>query len=353
MQTLEAVAPSETVFHSAAIPKVCSFAKQDWEILSNFWHAVTFSDAVTDKPVLVHLLDVPILLYRAGKNVVAARDLCIHRGVPLSAGWIDGEEIVCAYHGFRYGQGGRCTRIPAHPGTPIPAKLQLATYNCQERYGLVWVCLSEKPAAPLPDFPYAEDSSFRSFHIRPLKWKASAGRQVESFCDIAHFAWLHSDTFVHRDNPEIPPYDVADKEYGVHFEFKHTYRRQHDGTPENERESPSHRIYDIFLPFAARLWCQFPSGGVVALLNVATPVAAKTTIIHTVLAKNYDVEQSLEPDLAFQYKIYGEDQRVVELQTPEELPLDLHDEIHIRADRTSIAYRQALTKLGLGRIFTA
>jgi vanillate O-demethylase monooxygenase subunit len=336
----------------AEIPKDCSFTPSDWNILSQYWHAVAFSDGVTDKPVLVRLLDVPVLLYRAGQNVVAARDLCIHRGVPLSAGWMEGCEIVCAYHGFRYGAGGQCTKIPAHPDAPIRSRLRLSTFLCQERYGLVWVCLSGAPAAPLPDFPYAEDPTHHSYHIKPWEWNASAGRQIESFCDVAHFAWLHSDTFVHRDNPEIPPYEVSETESGLRFEFKHTYKRQDGTTPEGERENPSHRIYDIFLPFAVRLWCRFPFGGEVSLLNVATPVSAKKMVLHTVNTRNYDLTGSDEADLAFQYKIYGEDQHIVELQTPEELPLDLQEEVHIRADRTSIAYRQALAKLGLGRAFT-
>jgi hypothetical protein len=38
---------------------------------------------------------------------------------------------------------------------------------------------------------------------------------------------------------------------------------------------------------------------------------------------------------------------VIESQRPELLPLDLQAELHLRADRTSIAYRQWLGKLGL------
>jgi len=36
-----------------------------------------------------------------------------------------------------------------------------------------------------------------------------------------------------------------------------------------------------------------------------------------------------------------------------DLPIDLHDEEHIRADRSSITYRQNLAAIGLGRSFTA
>ena len=47
--------------------------------------------------------------------------------------------------------------------------------------------------------------------------------------------------------------------------------------------------------------------------------------------------------------INAEDKPMVEEQHPEDLPLDLRDEIHIPADRLSIEYRRALvSKFGLG-----
>ena len=55
------------------------------------------------------------------EGVVAARDLCMHRGSPLSMGRVQGDEIVCAYHGWRYGPEGECVRIPSQPAsTRIP-----------------------------------------------------------------------------------------------------------------------------------------------------------------------------------------------------------------------------------------
>ena len=54
----------------------------------------------------------------------------------------------------------------------------------------------------------------------------------------------------------------------------------------------------------------------------------------------------------FNNKIFGEDTDVVQAQCPEDLPIDLTEEVHIRADRTSIAYRQELARLGLGRSYT-
>ena len=58
--------------------------------------------------------------------------------------------------------------------------------------------------------------------------------------------------------------------------------------------------------------------------------------------------EDIEGLIAFETKVFAEDQHLVESQHPEELPLDLSAEFHIRADQMSTAYRKALVKLGLG-----
>jgi vanillate O-demethylase monooxygenase subunit len=55
----------------------------------------------------------------------------------------------------------------------------------------------------------------------------------------------------------------------------------------------------------------------------------------------------------FNHRVFAEDQEIVEAQCPEDLPIDLTEEVHIRADRTSIEYRKALGALGLGRSYTS
>ena len=49
----------------------------------------------------------------------------------------------------------------------------------------------------------------------------------------------------------------------------------------------------------------------------------------------------------FQDKVAGQDTPIVESQRPELLPLDLQTELHLKSDRTAIAYRQWLKKIGL------
>jgi phenylpropionate dioxygenase-like ring-hydroxylating dioxygenase large terminal subunit len=45
--------------------------------------------------------------------------------------------------------------------------------------------------------------------------------------------------------------------------------------------------------------------------------------------------------------VSAQDVPIVESQRPELLPLDLQAELHLRSDRTAIAYRRWLTKIGL------
>ena len=93
------------------------------EALCDYWHPIARSTEVTDKPVKAKLLDQPLVLWRSNERVAVFYDLCIHRGTPLSLGWIDNAELVCAYHGWRYRTDGSCARIPSlPPDRAIPAK---------------------------------------------------------------------------------------------------------------------------------------------------------------------------------------------------------------------------------------
>ena len=51
--------------------------------------------------------------------------------------------------------------------------------------------------------------------------------------------------------------------------------------------------------------------------------------------------------------VFSEDIAIVESQFPEDLPLNLQEEAHFAADRSSITYRKGLASLGLGRHYTA
>ena len=63
-----------------------------------------------------------------------------------------------------------------------------------------------------------------------------------------------------------------------------------------------------------------------------------------VMTQDDSTEESLR---AFQDEIAYQDLPIVQSQRPELLPLDLQAELHLRSDKTAIAYRRWLNELGL------
>jgi vanillate O-demethylase monooxygenase subunit len=65
------------------------------------------------------------------------------------------------------------------------------------------------------------------------------------------------------------------------------------------------------------------------------------------MTMNYGHEIPAQELIAWQDTIFAQDQPIVQSQRPELLPLDLQAELHLRSDRTAIAYRRWLNELGL------
>ena len=134
------------------------------------WHPVAFASEISDRPVHAALLGEPLVVWRGASGTLRAMsDLCVHRGTALSLGWIKGDELVCAYHGWRYGADGRCVAIPQKEDpTVVPAKARLRAFGVQERYGLAWVALDE-PRWPLPEVPELETGDWMIVPAGPCR----------------------------------------------------------------------------------------------------------------------------------------------------------------------------------------
>lgn len=104
------------------------------------------------------LLGERILLGRSAAGAVfALRDICPHRGIPLSDGQFDGKEIECCYHGWRFDPSGRCTGIPSLTADQSfdLGRISVASYPAREIQGNVWVFFGRDPdtAPEVPILP--------------------------------------------------------------------------------------------------------------------------------------------------------------------------------------------------------
>ena len=281
---------SEKPAFAVALPRECTFSESDWRALAPFWYPVAHADEVTSKPLARRLLDERVVLYRiADGSVLAARDICYHRGVPLSLGHVEGDQIVCKYHGLRYNREGRCTCIPAHPGGEISSRLRLDMYKAQEHYGLVWVRLVDDGPRALPQMSEWDDPDYLQVRLDSVEIKAAAGRQIEGFLDVSHFAFVHKESFGEPDNPVVPDYKVTATEHGFVADYFSTVSNYAHGY---KHLAPSnfewHRRFETFLPFTAKLTVTFPGGGKLQILNAACPVSARQTRLIVPLCCNLD-----------------------------------------------------------------
>jgi phenylpropionate dioxygenase-like ring-hydroxylating dioxygenase large terminal subunit len=327
------------------------------EALRNYWYPVARSREVTEAPVAARLLDEPLVLWRdpSTGEVAAFYDLCIHRGTPLSLGWIDGDTLVCAYHGWGYNAGGACVRIPSLPdGAAIPRKARATAYNTRERHGLVWVCLGE-PVADIPPFPAEFDDPEWDFETLSNEGfiQANAARYVENLLDFSHFAWLHPGILGDRDHPQTQDIEIRHYDDGFEFDFSGFGEVRADKPADAEEETPVWTRKKVVLPFAIYISTGVDPErhGIIACpldFWVCCPLSTKETKFYRFASWRKSNGEPSDWDRQEGYVIFEQDRPVVEAQRPEELPLDLREELHLRGpDACTLEYRRYLSRIGV------
>ena len=158
---------------------------------------------------LTMLLGIPILLGRKqGGALFALRDLCPHRGIPLSAGWFDGDTVQCKYHGWRFEPcSGRCEEIPSLTRFDdlVPQKIYANTFPVVERDGYAWVYVPAAGAGrtpgldaeeltlstlpPTPELPKFGDR-FRTAHLQ-ADLPCNVDHGIIGLMDPAHGPFVH------------------------------------------------------------------------------------------------------------------------------------------------------------------
>jgi hypothetical protein len=109
-----------------------------------------------------------------------------------------------------------------------------------------------------------------------------------------------------------------------------------------------HYTYDLTFPFYTRLCIGLGPGRNFVAYNLPSPMSARETNVMFRLTRDFDLDKPEDSSIALQTQVVSEDRPFVEAQRPEELPLDLSEEFHIRSDRFSTCYRKALVEFGLG-----
>lgn len=174
----------------------------DGLLLDCWYFAATSAELKAGKQFRRMILGEPVLLGRTAKgDVLAMRDVCPHRAVPLSAGrqvQTAGEATVeCPYHGWRFGADGVCKLMPSLvDGQPYEAsRVKVRRYPYVERHGLVFIYISADPrfdgipAVAAPEFAImAEKPKFVVSRV----FDAHMDNAVVGLMDPAHVPFVHN-----------------------------------------------------------------------------------------------------------------------------------------------------------------
>jgi phenylpropionate dioxygenase-like ring-hydroxylating dioxygenase large terminal subunit len=276
------------------------------------------------------LLGEPVLLGRMRDGqVFAMRDICPHRGVPLSAGKILSENTVeCPYHGWRFRRDGVCSAIPSLvEGQDIdPEKIRLRTYAVKEQDGLIWVYVADKPGTPPliepPRVPIENSQSTgeakpsgRATKTKP-RWTETQmfacdiDHAVIGLMDPAHGPYVHAHWWWNK-TPRLKEKHYAPLPNGfvmtAHKPSKQVYSLLGDVTTEITFELPSTRFEII----KGRL---FGKAFTVVGLTVCTPREAERTDVIQVFYWPAWLSFIRPFFMALGPTFIGDDRKIVELQ---------------------------------------
>jgi len=319
--------------------------------LRRCWHPVAYGHDLGRAPRATTLLDEPLVLWRDSAGAAHIfRDVCVHRGTALSLGAVEGDEIVCAYHGWRYRGDGACTAIPqlADP-TRVPARARAVAHGCAERYGLVWAAL-EAPRWPLPDVPELEDAAWRTVRTGPFAWRSDASRQVENFTDFGHFAFVHRGLLGDPAKPVVAAHEVVTDGHVLRYQYGRPDQPNTEAFPvfaAEQKDETRRTRYALHLPYTIVEHIDWGGAEGMVYFFATQPVSADRCVGYCLVARNYNLDQPDEVIQDFERTIFAQDQRVVESQRPEQVPFDLAAELHLTFDAVAVAYRRAMRAQGL------
>ena len=160
------------------------------------WYVAAFANEVGPRLLARTLLGRGVVMYRnAQGQVVAMEDRCPHRSMPLSAGELQADHIVCGYHGMRFNAQGDCVHVPSQ--ATCPRSMGVRTYATLERGPLVWIWMGAHDSANvgrLPPQPWLTSGDWETSQGY-MHLKASYVRLHENLLDLTHLSFLHAKSF--------------------------------------------------------------------------------------------------------------------------------------------------------------
>ncbi len=125
------------------------------EALIEGWYWLLRADDLRPGQVrAVTLMGRELAIYRGTDGKVVAMDAyCPHMGAHLAEGRVEGTDLRCFFHHWKYDAQGRCTEIPALGQGCPSVKARVRTWPVEEQHGLIWLWTGVEARHPVPTVP--------------------------------------------------------------------------------------------------------------------------------------------------------------------------------------------------------
>lgn len=186
--------------------------------LRRFWQPIYVGrELAAGRAVPVRVMGEDFTLYRGetgAAHLVASR--CAHRGTELSTGWVEGDQLRCRYHGWKYDAQGQCVEQPGEDEA-FAGKVRIRSCPAREYLGLVFAYFGEGDPPPLRRYPDFEgDGPLEAFSTGI--WPCNYFNVLDNACDIGHVAFTHVESRKVIGRPDlldIPRIQAEETDYGV------------------------------------------------------------------------------------------------------------------------------------------
>ena len=173
--------------------------------LQNHWYAVAWDYEIKQAPFPRTICGEDIVFYRKpDRSLVALEDCCPHRLLPLSAGRVQGEHIVCGYHGLTVDCTGACVSMPQQAN--LAGENMVRSYPIAERHRFVWVWIGEAALADLdkiPDLHWCAEPGWThdgdTYHIA-----CDYRLLIDNLMDLTHETYVHPTSIGQVEITEAP-----------------------------------------------------------------------------------------------------------------------------------------------------
>jgi len=156
------------------------------------WYAAALSaDVKPGEAKPLRCLGEELVLLRMESGEARAFDAwCPHLGAHLGhGGTVEGDNLVCPFHGWAYGADGRCVAIPY--AKRVPQRAAIRRWPVQERNGVILIWNHHLGKDPFYEVPEFEPEPWTPIEWEHLVLEMHIMDIAENGVDIGHFPKVH------------------------------------------------------------------------------------------------------------------------------------------------------------------